>query len=63
MTKEPKLKPCPFCGAEAYIEVCLDQEYVRCDHKRNCIVCPNTWLKSSDFSIRKQINAWNRRKV
>ena len=56
-----KLKPCPFCGAEAYIDGFMDHQYIRCYHKKNCIVNPNTWLKS-DLSIRKQINAWNRRK-
>lgn len=55
------LKPCPFCGAKAYVDVLMDHEYVRCEHKKNCIVNPNTWLKS-DLSIRKQVNAWNRRK-
>ena len=55
------LKPCPFCGGQAYIDVRMDHEYVRCEHKKNCLVKPNTWLQS-DTSIRKQINAWNRRK-
>lgn len=55
-----ELKPCPFCGGEAFIEVFSDHEYVACDHKKNCIVEPDTWLKS-DMTIRKQVNAWNRR--
>ena len=54
------LKPCPFCGAEAYIDGFMDQKYVRCDHKKNCIVNPSTLL-NRDLSIRRQIDAWNRR--
>lgn len=55
------LKPCPFCGGEAYVSVLLDKEYVRCNHKKSCIVEPETWLSASNVSIRKQVNAWNRR--
>ena len=55
------LKPCPFCGGEAYVSAINDTEYVRCNHKKNCIVKPDTWLSALNVSLRKQVNAWNRR--
>lgn len=54
------IKPCPFCGGIAYVDVLMDKEYIQCQHKKNCIIKPDTWLVSHDMSIRKQINAWNR---
>lgn len=53
------LKPCPFCGGEAYISMHL-KPHIECFHKRNCKIRPNTWLMSS-YSLRKQIKAWNMR--
>ena len=54
-----KLKPCPFCGGKAYIDVFGDKEFITAIHKKNCIIQPDTYLCS--VGIRKQINAWNRR--
>lgn len=54
-----ELKPCPFCGAKAFIDVLCDREYVTCKHLNKCLIRPNTLDLAS--SIRKQINAWNRR--
>lgn len=56
------LKPCPFCGAKAYIEVFLNTEYVECDHKKDCIIAPATFDLTYEYSLRKIVNAWNRRK-
>lgn len=55
-----KLKPCPFCGGEAEIAVLMGTRYINANHKRNCIIKPDTWLQSS-MPIKKQIKAWNRR--
>jgi len=27
-----KLKPCPFCGGKASIEICGDMSWVQCEH-------------------------------
>ena len=64
MTKEPKLKPCPFCGSETEIcggKVFYDKQlgeqrsdfYVMC--KKKCC-CTNRFK-----TARKASNAWNRR--
>ena len=55
------LKPCPFCGGEAYVSMHL-KPHIECFHKRNCKIRPNTWLMSS-YSLRKQIKAWNQRNI
>ena len=55
-----ELKPCPFCGGKAYIDVLLGKQYVQCFHKKSCLIRPDTWLISEN-SIKKQIKAWNRR--
>lgn len=60
MRNMPKLKPCPFCGEHAYIDICLGNMYITAHHK-NCAMAPNTWLISNE-SIRKQVKAWNSRK-
>lgn len=57
---DPKLKPCPFCGGDAHIDVFCNREYIRCNHKKNCVFEPNGEFLD-DVSIRKQVNAWNRR--
>ena len=58
---DAKLKPCPFCGGEARVDVFMNHEYVACKHKKNCIFEPSGEFMMFDVSIRKQINAWNRR--
>lgn len=55
-----ELKPCPFCGGEAVIKSVLGQLYISPNHKKRCVVKPNTWLNGS-MPIQKQIKAWNRR--
>ena len=54
-----KLKPCPFCGGEAYISMQL-RPHIECFHKRSCRMQPNTWLISLE-PLKKQIKAWNMR--
>lgn len=56
---EIKLKPCPFCGGEAYISTVL-KPHIDCFHTKKCKMRPDTWLLSSE-SLKKQIKAWNRR--
>ena len=59
---DAKLKPCPFCGGKAYIDVFMNHEYVACNHRKNCLLEPDFSIDFNSWSIRKQINAWNRRK-
>ena len=56
-----ELKPCPFCGGKAWIDVYSDFEFIRCDHEIGCRVCPDTWEIKKFVPIKKQIEAWNRR--
>lgn len=56
-----KLKPCPFCGGEAVIRESFGQLYISPIHKEDCFVKPDTWLISTNVSLKKQIKAWNRR--
>lgn len=56
------LKPCPFCGAAARIDVFMNREFIVCDHKKNCLIKPDTFDLTYDYSLRKIVNAWNRRK-
>lgn len=60
MFKPSKLKPCPYCGGEAFVKELLGHQYIECKHKSRCLIAPNTWLQSSQ-PLRKQIRAWNRR--
>ena len=59
-----KLKPCPFCGSEAYIDAycSMDDEWT-CDVA--CIYCGANFILD-DVATRKkaiamQVAAWNRR--
>ena len=56
-----KLKPCPFCGGEAVIRESFGRLYIRPIHKADCFVTPDTWLISTNVSLKKQIKVWNRR--
>ena len=47
-----KLKPCPFCGGKVEItDICLDVG----------IVCEKCNLKLVQGTVKRAINAWNRR--
>ena len=55
-----ELKPCPFCGGEAYIRS-FGGLYVDAFHKKKCLIKPDTFLISAGMPIEKQIKIWNRR--
>lgn len=59
--KIPDLKPCPYCGGSAYIDVLMEHQYINAHHTKKCKMHPNTWLLSSS-SLSNQIKAWNMRK-
>lgn len=61
-----KLKPCPFCGGEGYINYeriqgedkgCWAQVICKKCHARSC----GTWSNSYGNAEKREINAWNRR--
>lgn len=56
----PNLKPCPYCGGSAYIDIFMGHQVIRAHHKKNCLMSPDTWLMSSQ-PLRKQTKAWNMR--
>lgn len=56
----PDLKPCPYCGGSAHIDILMGNQYVKAHHTKKCAMKPNTWLISSK-PLRKQIKAWNMR--
>lgn len=47
------LKPCPFCGGEAYLESYFDRVFVECS---GCKACTNVYEKCEEAEA-----AWNRR--
>lgn len=54
------LKPCPFCGGDAYIEVYAGITFINAHHTKRCAMHPDTWLLTNK-SLKKQIKAWNMR--
>lgn len=58
-----ELKPCPFCGGRAFVDVFLDTEYVSVEHCAMCLVKPSTWTMAyaDEVPLKIQIKAWNRR--
>ena len=60
--RKSALKPCPFCGGEAAIVEALERLHIDCHHKKDCPSTPNTWFKTSEWGIEKQIRKWNNRK-
>jgi hypothetical protein len=54
------LKPCPFCGGGAFVDVYMDMEFVNVIHEPTCFVCPTTW-NISNAPLKMQIEVWNRR--
>lgn len=62
MFNEQELKPCPFCGGDAYIKLTHGNFWIDCFHNKDCLIKTNTWLYSS-HNIKEQIEKWNRRRV
>ena len=57
-----ELKPCPFCGGHAFVDVFMDVEYVNVCHDSMCIVKPSTAISAiEELPLKFQIKAWNRR--
>lgn len=56
------LKPCPFCGGEAYFSQWGNYKtiYIDCDHKEGCGSFSSGWFNSSK-PLQEQIIAWNTR--
>lgn len=56
---EPKLKPCPFCGGEAFLDDRADGCYgVYSVFCRECLASLKSYLKKEDA-----IESWNKRVV
>ena len=62
MENKVYLEPCPFCGGTAYIAQQMNHLYIDCNHDKNCILTPNTWLISSR-DLKEQIESWNNRYI
>ena len=54
------LKPCSFCGGDAYIAETMNKLHIDCNHTNDCMLTPNTWLISSK-NLQEQIKYWNTR--
>ena len=53
-----QLKPCPFCGSKARVNIFGNEYQISCDNCC-CDVLPNTWLY---FTEEEVIEAWNTRR-
>ena len=54
-----QLKPCPFCGASAYLSLNDESVYIRC---RGCEVKTATLTASTKYCAKDEcIKAWNKR--
>ena len=53
------VKPCPFCGGDAFVEKKRDQYIVKCFHKDRCYL---VGLNPPRFNIEEvMVKQWNRR--
>ena len=58
--KIEKLKPCPFCGGEAYIESLNDHRTGYAVHFATCLVC-GCEMPRIARTKQKAAEVWNRR--
>ena len=63
MTDKETLKPCPFCGNEAFIESYLARKgYEATIHCTECLAMINTITYDTESeAVEKVTKAWNRR--
>jgi Lar family restriction alleviation protein len=57
MSEDQKLKPCPFCGMEQYVELLLEDGHfmVQCI---NCQICGPSYMRET-----AAVDAWNTRPI
>ena len=60
-----RLKPCPFCGGQAYVDQWWSQNaFVCCPQCGLIVTNKRATLKSSEpYTIEEAIEAYNRRKI
>lgn len=54
-----ELKPCPFCGGNAFVQKDRDQYFINCLHKDICYLAGR---KAQKYNVPEaMIKKWNRR--
>jgi len=62
-TATDELKPCPFCGAEAFVRCRMNKYWVSACHDSSCVLCDEMFgyppiVFGSEAGA---VKAWNRR--
>ena len=53
-----ELKPCPFCGGKAFIDIYMRPKE---EYRIRCLYCPTRFGRYAGFNKKEAIEAWNRR--